>query len=89
MSDIWTRHRMLEKSRLDRQRELMDEYDRTVYYPQLKALQEECASSPEGHNQGRFHDNGLGWHWWYCSNCGASHSKEQHTDYSQDDNNDD
>lgn len=57
--------------------ELMAEYDRTVYYPARQQLVEECAV--EGHTKGKFHDNGLGWTWWWCGRCGTSFDKEKYT----------
>jgi len=73
---IWRRNRRLEKQRSDRMQELMAEYDETVYYPALKALQEECEA--KGHTPGRFHDNGLGWCWTWCHSCGAAYNKEKY-----------
>ena len=40
---------------------------------QLLELQKECESI--GHIHGNYHDNGLGWEWYYCKNCGASFDK--------------
>jgi hypothetical protein len=81
---IWHRRHRIDKARRDKNKELMEEYDRTVYYPAKLALKEECANSAEGHTQGTYHDNGLGWHWWYCGRCGAMHGSEQHTVYGKD-----
>ena len=78
MSDIGRQVRLLEKQRRDRIKELMDEYDRAVYYPEMKRLRDLCGMTAEGHNQAKFHDNGLGWHWWYCGRCGAAHGKERY-----------
>lgn len=73
---IWKRHRQLMKERGDKMQELMEEYDKTVYYPALKALREECEAT--GHVRGNFHDNGLGWCWYWCNQCGAAFDKEQY-----------
>lgn len=73
--NIWTRRHEIDKARHDKVKELMEEYDRTVYYPARKQLVEDCEK--EGHTQGKFHDNGLGWTWWWCGKCGASFNKER------------
>ena len=78
---IWHRRRQLQRQREELHQQLMEEYDRTKYRPQMLALQAECANSPTGHQRGTHHDNGLGWHWWYCGQCGARHGQEQHTEY--------
>ena len=69
MSTIWKRRHAIDKARHDKMREAMDEYDRTVYYPARKQLQQECKA--EGHSGGKFHDNGFGWTWFYCGKCGG------------------
>ena len=48
---------------------LMKEYDRTVYLPAIKNLRDWCVENG-GHNRGNWHENGLGWSWFYCSRCG-------------------
>lgn len=67
---IGERRSDIDRARIKKNRELMDEYDRTVYYPALFALRKECEES-EGHRGGKYHDNGLGWSWFYCGKCGA------------------
>lgn len=42
----------------------------------LAELTEQC--SDLGHVKGQYHDNGLGWCWWYCSVCGSAFDKIQH-----------
>ena len=66
---IWERYRELERDRRKKNAELMKEYDQAVYYPALKHLREECFK--EGHRGHNFHDNGLGWTWFYCAKCGG------------------
>jgi hypothetical protein len=61
----------LDRDRTTKMRELMIEYDATVYYPAKNALVEECAASEEGHFGGAYHDNGFGWSWMYCQKCGG------------------
>lgn len=57
MSDIWERRHRIDKERREEQKELMEEYDRTVYYPAKKQLIQECAQI--GHVRGKFHDNDI------------------------------
>jgi hypothetical protein len=49
--------------------ELMAEYDKTVYYPAKNALIKECGKI--GHYNGKYHENGFGWSWFYCHGCGG------------------
>ena len=67
----------IEKDRMKKQQELLLQYDQEVYYPAKKALYERCLKENGSHSQGTWHENGLGWGWWYCSRCGVSHSKEK------------
>lgn len=55
----------------------MEEYDDSVYFPTVKKIREKC-ESVVGHKKGTFHDNGLGWSWFYCSLCGARFNIENH-----------
>jgi hypothetical protein len=73
---IWRRHRLLEKQRRDKMSELMAEYDQNVYYPAMRDLRKECEA--QGHVSGKYHDNGLGWCWFWCSQCGAAFDKQQY-----------
>jgi hypothetical protein len=68
-SEIWKQRFTIEELRRQKVREAMSEYDSTVYRPALKALRESCAAI--GHIRGKFHDNGIGWTWFYCNQCGA------------------
>ena len=74
---IGKRRWQIDKARIIKQKELMDEYDRTVYYPAKAELIKECEE--EGHTRGKFHDNGLGWTWWYCGKCGTSWLYERYS----------
>ena len=78
-TDIWKRKLQLDRDRRDKTRELMEKYDQEVYYPTLKQLQDECLANHGEHLKSTYHDNGLGWEWWYCGRCGASHSKNRYT----------
>lgn len=71
---IWMRYRRLQKQRSDKMQELMKEYDKTEYYPAIAELRKECGE--KGHVRGTFHDNGLGWTWYWCNSCGAAFEKE-------------
>jgi len=68
--NIWIRRGEIDKTRREKMREVMDEYDDTVYYPALKQLREDCEKDG-GHKGGTFHNNGLGWSWYYCGRCGG------------------
>ena len=70
MSEIWRRRYEQDKERRDKMKEAMEEYDQKIYWPARKQLIEDCEQ--EGHSQGKFHDNGLGWTWWWCGKCGTS-----------------
>ena len=69
MSEIWHRRGEIDRARSRKMAELMEEYDKTVYYPAKRQLVKECAA--EGHRGGKYHDNGLGWSWVYCGKCGG------------------
>ena len=69
MSDIWNRRTEIDRARNKKMKELMEEYDKTVYYPAKNALIQECAKI--GHRGGKYHDNGFGWSWFYCGGCGG------------------
>lgn len=47
------------------------------YLAARKALELECEAL--GHWPGAHHDNGLGWEWDYCSECGAKINVEQYS----------
>lgn len=76
---IWSRKQDIESARREKMKEMMDEYDKTVYYPALKALREECVATHGSHSKTTYHDNGFGWEWWYCGRCGAKHSENQYS----------
>lgn len=80
MSDesIPSKKHIIERLRREKMKNLMDEYDKTVYYPDLKELREECLAQHGEHNKSTYHDNGLGWEWWYCGRCGAKHSENKY-----------
>lgn len=67
MSTIWERRSKIDRDRSAKMKELMEEYDKNIYYPLKNALIKECEL--EGHAGGKFHDNGFGWTWFYCGKC--------------------
>ena len=69
MSNFHKRRWEIDKARNKKMKELMAEYDETVYYPAKRALVEECGKV--GHHGGKYHDNGFGWSWFYCAGCGG------------------
>ena len=73
--DIAKRIRELQRERGHRLKELMAKYDAEVYYPERAILVKACEEL--GHRRGSFHDNGLGWVWWWCSACGSSFDKQK------------
>ena len=70
MSDIANRRWEIDRARNKKMQELMEEYDREVYYPAKKQLMDDCVASG-GHRGGKYHDNGFGWSWFYCGGCGG------------------
>ena len=66
--EIWRAALSVEKACALKQRELMAEYDQTVYRPQLEILCAKCAKL--WHRRGNTHYNGLRWTFVYCADCG-------------------
>jgi hypothetical protein len=67
---IWMEKNLIEKARRDKMKEVMEEYDKTVYYPARKALTERC--SKIGHSW-HFHDiNPVGYPIFFCNQCGST-----------------
>lgn len=79
MSTVWEMRHQIDKARHDKMREAMDEYDRTVYHPAKRELFRLCLDKHGSHAQSKYHDNGLGWSWWYCGRCGAKHGEQKHS----------
>ena len=71
ISTISNERLSLEKARREFVKAATKDYDAKIHGPAMRALRERCAEEVSGHNRGAFHDNGLGWHWFYCSKCGA------------------
>jgi hypothetical protein len=67
---IWKEKGLIEKSRRNKMKELMGEYDKTVYWPARKTLIERCAKV--GHHW-NFHDtNPVGYPIFVCNQCGST-----------------
>lgn len=60
--------RAIDHARAQKMRELMDDYDATIYRPAKYDLRERCGE--QGHGRIDTHDNGIGWTFEYCSLCG-------------------
>jgi len=73
MNSIWKEYHELQDQRRQKLVDMMREYDETIYRPAMQKLKDCCAAV--GHVKGKFHDNGLGWTWWYCNNCGTPFDK--------------
>lgn len=71
-----TRMARKEVERLRRQKmsDLMRGYDESVFYPALDSIKTECAASGHGHKN--YHNNGLGWTFTSCIDCGATLRKD-------------
>lgn len=64
---IWQESRTIEKARRDKMRELMEEYDRTVYYPAKKSVYERCEKI--GHIWKFVGTNPVGYPMYSCNQC--------------------
>jgi hypothetical protein len=67
---IWIERGQIERARRDKMVELMDEYDKTVYYPAKKALRERCEKV--GHHWHFIDVNPVGYPIFSCNQCGAT-----------------
>ena len=64
---IWSERYQIEKERREKRNELMDEYDRTVFYPAKEALYERCGKI--GHNWSFSGLNPLNYPMFTCTVC--------------------
>lgn len=69
-TELWQQRGELDRQRREKIQAAIKEYDREIYYPALRLIVEKCAATG-GHRGGKFHNNGLGWSWFYCSICGT------------------
>jgi hypothetical protein len=78
MADIGEEYRATLEARRLKMKELLSDYDKTVYYPAVSAIRARCEAEG-GHvksSAGKFF-NGLGWCWDYCGRCKARFNVEQ------------
>lgn len=75
-SEIWREKHRLNAERREFMKVSMAEFDKQ-HFEKVRALQERCGKL--GHVHGNFHDNGLGWTWYYCNQCGAAFDKVNHS----------
>lgn len=76
---FFSRKWSIESARMKMARELMKEYDETVYEPARKALREECEKA--GHTpDGRWDFNVVGRAYQHCGGCGAALWEEEKTE---------
>ena len=72
MTQIWQQRQELDRLRAEYLKERMREYDEQVHRPARQELVRECYQ--RGHRDGVLHNNGLGWIWFYCQECGGRYS---------------
>jgi hypothetical protein len=68
MSDIRKRRADIER-RSREEREFLLRDHQLKFSKERAELIADCAR--EGHARGAYHDNGLGWEWYYCAKCGG------------------
>ena len=68
MTDIGKEYKILEIAKRDMQALLVEQYDKEVYYPALKALRIKCHDIGH-HPASKIHFNGFGGNWQYCTKC--------------------
>lgn len=64
-----TKRKDIERARREKMSELIRGYDESVFYPALKSIKNDCAVT--GHGAKNYHDNGLGWTFISCFDCGG------------------
>jgi hypothetical protein len=75
---LFFRKHSIEAARREKVRELMKEYDETIYDPARKAIREECAGI--GHTpNGRLQFTVGGRAYQYCVSCGVTILEEEDT----------
>lgn len=72
-TEIWMERHRLDSERREAMRRLMADFDKE-HFAKVRAMQARCGEI--GHVRGKLHDNGLGWTWHYCNQCGAAFEKE-------------
>jgi len=74
--DIFGRSIQIDKDRRNKMEELMEEYDRTVYFPALEQLRKDCEK--KGHEEGEWKNNGISYGWRNCTICGVELDREEY-----------
>ena len=69
MDEIATRRRELDHWSMQERKRLLEDFNKE-YGVKLRELYKACEENG-GHIQGRYHSNGIGWHWFHCSRCGG------------------
>jgi hypothetical protein len=72
---IWKEKGLIERARRQKMSELMDEYDKTVYYPAKKELRERCEKV--GHHWNFRDTNPVGYPIFDCNQCGATEIRKE------------
>ena len=80
MNNIRQKLRVIEDAKLKLRQHWFDLMLESQEYRNLQQqvfnIQKECQTI--GHVRGNYHDNGLGWEWYYCKNCGAAFDKHHY-----------
>lgn len=76
MNEIWNRRVDIDRRERKERAELLKDHN-DKYFKERAALIAECEKI--GHVEGNFHDNGLGWTWFYCRNCGGRMSEKRYS----------
>lgn len=76
MNSIWQRKIDIDRRQRDERSELLKEHNEK-FRKERVALIEECGKI--GHVEGNLHDNGLGFTWFYCANCGGRMGEKRYS----------
>ncbi len=82
--DVWKRCRDIERDKREKQREMMEAYNRDVYYPAMFENYAECLRQFGKHGEGEPHNNGFGTIFYTCPRCGVSTKEYYKTDFDKD-----
>lgn len=67
-SEIWQRRTEIDRRERNERMKLLEEHNKK-FSEERAALIRECEEI--GHKEGKFWDNGLGYTWFYCNQCGG------------------
>lgn len=70
--DIRKKYREIENARREKLKQVMQEYDETIYYPARQNLIQECEK--QGHVFGSIGDNGFECTWYNCAKCNGRYN---------------